>query len=76
MGRSIEAGPLEDPWREPPGDVYALTRGPEAAPDEAVVVEIGFAQGNPVSLNGQALDPVALIRQANALGRDPRLRAD
>ncbi|MXZ82254.1 MAG: argininosuccinate synthase [Synechococcus sp. SB0666_bin_14] len=67
LGRSIEAGPLEDPWREPPGDVYGLTCGPEAAPDEAVVVEIGFAQGNPVSLNGQSMDPVALIRQANVL---------
>ena len=67
LGRSIEAGPLEDPWQEPPADVYDLTCGPEAAPNEAVVVEIGFAQGNPVSLNGQAMDPVALIRQANAL---------
>ncbi|MCY4359511.1 MAG: argininosuccinate synthase, partial [Cyanobacteria bacterium MAG APA_bin_95] len=64
---SIEAGRLEDPWLEPPADVYDLTCKPEAAPDEAAVVEVGFAQGNPVTLDGQSLDPVTLIRQVNVL---------
>src|SRR5216684_3287215 len=41
-GRSIEAGVLEDPWTEPPADVYAWTKDPRRCPDEAAYVEIGF----------------------------------
>ncbi|MCS5697871.1 argininosuccinate synthase [Cyanobium sp. FGCU-52] len=67
LGRSIEAGSLEDPDVEPPEEIYALTRSVEAAPDSAQIVEIGFAQGNPVSIDGVALDPVSLIRRANEL---------
>jgi argininosuccinate synthase len=67
LGRSIEAGPLEDPNVEPPEEIYALTVGIDAAPDQPQVVEIGFEQGNPVSIDGERLDPVALIRRANAL---------
>ncbi|MFN9932236.1 MAG: argininosuccinate synthase [Cyanobacteriota bacterium] len=67
LGRSIEAGSLEDPDVEPPEEIYALTRSVEAAPDSPQIVEIGFAQGNPVSIDGVALDPVRLIRRANEL---------
>jgi argininosuccinate synthase len=67
LGRSIEAGALEDPAVEPPEEVYALTCSVEAAPAEPRIVEIGFEQGNPVSLDGERLDPVSLIRRANAL---------
>ena len=67
LGRSIEAGPLEDPMVEPPEEVYAMTCSIEAAPDTAQVVEIAFEQGNPVAIDGVHLDPVSLIRRANAL---------
>ena len=67
LGRSIEAGPLEDPMVEPPEEVYAMTCSIEAAPDTAQVVEIAFEQGNPVAIDGVRLDPVSLIRRANAL---------
>ncbi|MCT0199196.1 argininosuccinate synthase [Synechococcus sp. CS-1325] len=67
LGRSVEAGPLEDPMVEPPEEVFAMTRSIAAAPDQPQVVEIGFEQGYPVSLDGVSLDPVELIRQANAL---------
>jgi argininosuccinate synthase len=67
LGRSIEAGPLEDPDMEPPEEVYAMTSSVEQAPALAEVVEICFEQGNPVAINGSELDPVAMIRQANAL---------
>jgi argininosuccinate synthase len=66
-GRSIEAGVLEDPWAEPPADVYEWTVDPAAAPAEPAYVEIGFAGGIPVALDGQALDGVALIERLNAL---------
>ena len=44
-GRSIECGVLEDPWQEPPEDIYALTRAPRDCPDEPAYVEIEFEQG-------------------------------
>jgi argininosuccinate synthase len=67
LGRSIEAGRLEDPMVEPPEEVFALTRSIEAAPEQGRVVEIAFERGNPVAIDGEALDPVTLIRRANAL---------
>ena len=67
LGRSIEAGSLEDPDVEPPEEIYAMTCSIEAAPATAQVVEIGFEHGNPVSLDGERLDPVSLMRRANAL---------
>jgi argininosuccinate synthase len=67
LGRSIEAGSLEDPSVEPPEEIYALTCAVDAAPATPQFVEICFEQGNPVSIDGVRLDPVALIRQANAL---------
>jgi argininosuccinate synthase len=66
-GRSIECGVLEDPWVEPPADVFAWTRSPSDAPDEPCYVEIGFERGIPISLDGQGMDGVSLIQQLNQL---------
>jgi len=66
-GRSIEAGPLEDPWLEPPEEAYALTMAPErafAAPHE---VEVEFEAGVPVAIDGERLGLVDLIARAAAL---------
>lgn len=52
---------------EPPEEVFAMTRSVADAPAEGQVVEITFEQGNPVAIEGERLDPVALIRRANAL---------
>jgi argininosuccinate synthase len=65
LGRSIEAGSLEDPAVEPPEQIYAMTVAVDAAPAEPELVEIGFERGNPVAIDGVRLDPVALIRRAN-----------
>lgn len=65
LGRSIEAGPLEDPMTEPPEEIYAMTRAIVDTPNEAEYVDIGFEKGIPVSLNGQNLSPVELISQLN-----------
>ena len=67
-GRSIEAGVLEDPWAEPPADVYAWTKDPRDCPDEPAYVEIGFKQGLPFSLDGQAVDPLDLVTALNRIG--------
>ncbi len=67
LGRSIEAGELEDPAVAPPEEVYAMTRSIEATPAEPQVVEIAFEGGHPVAIDGERFDPVALIRRANDL---------
>ena len=67
LGRSIEAGPLEDPMVAPPEEVFAMTRSVAETPDAPDEIEIGFEAGNPVAINGQRLDPVSLIREANRL---------
>ncbi|MBC7201787.1 MAG: argininosuccinate synthase, partial [Pseudomonas balearica] len=65
---SHEGGPLEDPAAEPPGDVLVLTVSPEKAPDRPTYVEIYFEQGIPKKVDGEELDPVALLERLNALG--------
>ena len=64
---SHEGGGLEDPWREAPEDMYMLTKSPEDAPAKPTIVTIGFEQGEPVSLDGEPLDPVVLLETLNAL---------
>ncbi|HEY0388045.1 MAG TPA: argininosuccinate synthase [Gaiellales bacterium] len=66
-GRSIEAGPLEDPWQAPPETAFALTIAPERALAAPQVVEIEFEQGVPVAIDGERLDLVSLIARAGAL---------
>lgn len=65
---SHEGGELEDPWNEPNEDMFQLSVSPEAAPDNATYVEIEFKQGTPVAVNGEELDPVALVMKLNAIG--------
>ena len=69
-GRSIETGILEDPWEEPPTDVYEWTKGPEEAPQEPAYLEITFEHGIPVALNGEEIEGVTLIEKLNALAGD------
>ncbi len=66
-GRSIETGPLEDPWTEPPEDVWQWTKSPADAPDETAYIEIGFESGAPVSLDGEATAPVNLLQALNEM---------
>jgi argininosuccinate synthase len=67
LGMAIEAGILEDPWEEPPEEVYLMTKAIEQTPDKPEYLEIGFDCGNPVTLNGKSLSPVALISQLNEI---------
>jgi len=65
---SHEGSELENPASEPKASTFQWIVAPEDAPDEPEVVEIGFEQGVPVSVNGLALSPAALIEKLNALG--------
>ncbi len=67
---SSEGKVLEDPWEEPPPDVYQRTIAPEDAPDEPTYVEIAFERGDPVALDGKPLSPARLFTALNELGRD------
>lgn len=64
-GRAIECGILEDPWNEPPTDIYAMTISPEEAPDIPTYVEVGFEAGLPVSLDGENMKLFDLIQALN-----------
>src|ERR1019366_9310197 len=67
-GRSIEAGPLEDPGAAPPEDAYTWTTSPQAAPNEPLVLLIDFEAGVPVALDGNRLPMAHLIESLNELG--------
>jgi argininosuccinate synthase len=66
-GRSIECGVLEDPWNEPPKDVFVWTKPLEETPDGPAYLEIGFNTGIPISLDGEKLDGVRLIQRIHEL---------
>ena len=68
MHVSYEGGILEDPWAEPPEDIFQMTRSPEAAKSEAEYVELSFESGEPVAINGQKIGSVALLEGLNKLG--------
>ncbi len=66
-GRSCEAGILEDPWIEPPAEAFAWTTDPALAPNEPEYIEIEFAHGIPIALNGVKTDGAPLIDKLNRL---------
>jgi argininosuccinate synthase len=66
-GRSIECGPLEDPWAEPPEDAFEWTVSAASAPDQPVYVTIDWEKGRPVSLDGAKMSFAALIEKLNDL---------
>lgn len=67
-GMSIEAGILEDPWVEPPEDVYQMTTSPQKAPNKPTYVTIDFEKGIPKKINGKSYDGVSLIHKLNEIG--------
>lgn len=67
LGRSIEAGTLEDPANEPPEEIYEMTKAIADTPNEAEYLEIGFVKGIPTTLNGASKTPVELIEQLNQI---------
>ena len=66
-GRAIECGVLEDPWMEPPADIWTMTASAEDAPDTPEEIVLGFEQGKPVSLNGEQMDLLPLIIKMNEI---------
>ena len=60
-GRSIESGPLEDPWNEPPEAAYLWTRPIDKTPNAPRYVVVTFERGLPVAVDGETLSPIAMV---------------
>ena len=67
-GRSIECGVLEDPWAEPPEEIYAMTKAPAACPDTPAYVEVSFEAGVPVAVNGVPMPLIDLMGSLQTIG--------
>jgi argininosuccinate synthase len=65
---SFEGGILEDPWAEADEAMYTLTVSPENAPDKPTYIELEFAGGDPVAIDGQKMEPLQLFSALNKLG--------
>lgn len=64
---SYEGGILEDPWEEPPQDMYTMMVPPEKAPDRPLYLTLTFDEGNPVAINGEVLSPASLLERLNTI---------
>ncbi len=65
---SYEGYDLEDPWTEPGNDMWRWSVSPEQAPDQSTYIEIGFEQGDAVSIDGEMLSPASLLLKLNQMG--------
>ena len=64
---SYEGGILEDPWAEPPANMWTLTVDPEKAPNEAEIIEIEYENGDAIALNGKKISPLEMLRETNKI---------
>ena len=65
---SYEGDLLEDPWAEPEDDMWRWSVSPEEAPDEATYIELSFAKGDVVAINGEAMSPATVLETLNSVG--------
>jgi argininosuccinate synthase len=62
---SYEGGILEDPWLEPTDDMWLNTVSPEKAPDTAQYLELTYAKGDIVAIDGESMTPAEVLRKLN-----------
>lgn len=65
---SYEGAVLEDPWALPEEAMWRWSVSPEAAPDQALEIILGFKNGDPVSIDGQTMSPATLLAELNSIG--------
>ncbi len=65
---SYEGGPLEDPWFEPPEEMWRWSVAPEDAPDTATEIELAFRGGDIVAIDGRPLSPARVMAELNRIG--------
>ena len=66
-GRAIECGVLENPWNEPPDDIWTMTVSPMDAPDEPTYVDVQFEGGLPVAIDGERMSFLDIIYKMNEI---------
>jgi argininosuccinate synthase len=67
---SYEGGPLEDPWTEPPEEMWRWSVSPEMAPNEATYVDLTYEGGDIVAIDGKTMTPAGVLTELNRLGGD------
>ena len=65
---SYEGGPLENPWTEPPAEMWRWSVSPEAAPNEATYLELEYRAGDIVAIDGQTMTPAEVLTHLNQVG--------
>ncbi len=65
---SYEGGPLEDPWFEPPEEMWRWSVAPENAPDTPTEIELSFQGGDITAINGRPLSPASVMAELNRIG--------
>lgn len=64
---SFEGGILEDPWSEPPEEMFILTVDPAKAPDRKTELVLTFVDGDPVAIDGEKMSPASLLAKLNTI---------
>ena len=64
-GRTAECGILEDPWAQPPEDVYERSAALADTPDEPEELTLTFVDGRPVAVDGVKLSLAELIAEVD-----------
>lgn len=65
---SFEGGPLEDPFTEPPAEMWRWSVSPEMAPNEATYLDLTYEKGDIVAIDGKAMTPAEVLTELNRLG--------
>lgn len=65
---SYEGGILEDPWSEPEEDMWRWSVSPENAPDTPTYIDLSFAKGDIVAINGESMTPATVLTELNRIG--------
>ncbi len=65
---SYEGGPLEDPWFEPPEEMWRWSTSPEGAPDTPTYVELTYKHGDIVAIDGVEMSPATVLTELNRIG--------
>jgi len=65
---SYEGGPLENPWQEPPSEMWRWSVSPELAPDEATYLDLTYEHGDIVAIDGKPMSPAAVLAMLNEIG--------
>lgn len=73
---SYEGGILEDPWAEAEDDMWRWSVAPEAAPDQAQYVELEYAKGDIIAIDGQAMSPATVMEWLNKVGGEHGIGRD